>query len=310
MNISFRELDGSERKPDFFVVGAPKAGTTSLYNHLIQHPEIFMPVRKEPYFFGHWKERSEKDFEKYLDLFHGVPESKMAGEASTTYLYFGSAAEEIQEFNPDAKIIIGVRNPAERTYSHYWQHTRSKRINLNFEEELANEEQHLNELESGVPPGVVPPRCYIDPGHYKKHIERYIRTFSRDQMVVYLFDDLIEDPRKICQDVFEFLGVDPNYSVSTHQVHNSGGIPRSLLLHRALYSPMRIKEPMKKVLSPVMLSKVRGAKERIRQKNFQKTPAMKPETRAYLQEVFKDDILYVQELTGRDLSHWLVGSRI
>jgi hypothetical protein len=232
----------------------------------------------------------------------------MAGEASTTYLFFESAAGEIREFNPDAKIIIGVRNPVERTYSHYWHQARSKSVNLSFEKDLENEQQHLSELTSGVRPGVAPAGCYMEPGHYKKHIERYIRTFGRAQVMVYLFDDLIESPEKVCQDVFEFLGVDASYRISTHQVYNSGGLPRSRLLHKILYSPSRIKEPIKEALSPNMLSKVRAAKERIRQKNFKAMPEMIPETRAYLQEVFRDDILYVRELTGRDLSHWLQGS--
>lgn len=143
------------RKPDFFIVGAPKAGTTSIYSYLVQHPEIFMPARKEPYFFGQWRRNSEEDLRDYLRLFRGVPESKVAGEASTTYLYLQSAAEEIKAFRPDAKIIIMLRNPVDRAYSQYWHHVRLGWVEASFEEELEAEEARLREGWSGDRKSVV-----------------------------------------------------------------------------------------------------------------------------------------------------------
>lgn len=299
-----------DRKPEFFIVGAPKAGTTSLYHYLIQHPEIFMPVRKEPYFFGNWREDGKKDLQEYLNLFGGVPESKVAGEASTAYLYLRSAAEEIKEFQSGAKIIIVLRNPVERAYSQYWHHVRNGLDNT-FEEELESEEKRIREGWRGFRPGLVPPAYYIESGRYSKHVEHYMKTFGRERVRVYLFEDLVGDPQAVCRDTFEFLGVDPVHQISTGQVYNSSGPLRSPTFYRLLFSvPTWIREPVKQALPLGVLKKVREGKELMLQKNIKAVPDMKLKTRAYLQQVFKDDVLYVEELTGRDLSHWLGNDRV
>jgi len=103
------------RKPDFFIVGAPKCGTTSMYHYLRQHDQIFMPDEKEPHYFGEdLKKRPDKfidNEDEYLNLFKDAKPDQKLGEASTFYLYSKSASREIKEYNPDAKIIIMLRNP-------------------------------------------------------------------------------------------------------------------------------------------------------------------------------------------------------
>lgn len=293
------------RKPDFFIVGAPRSGTTSLYNYLTQHPDIFMPVRKEPYFFGGWRETSGEDLRAYLQLFSGVSEDKAAGEASTTYFYLESAAEEIKAFQPDAKIIIVLRNPVDRAYSQYWHHRRLGWVNSSFEEELEIEEKRLREGWRGFRPSLVPPAYYVETGHYSKHVERYIETFGRERIRVYLFEDLSRDPDGVCLDIVEFLGVDPGYQISARQVYNTGGPLRSSLFYEALSLNLRLKEPIKQVLPASILKMIRAVKEWILRKNTKTVPEMNPKTQAHLQQVFRDDVLYVEELAGRNLSHWL-----
>ena len=111
----------STKKPGFFIVGAPKCGTTSFYHYLRQHPQIFMPDNKEPHYFGSdLKKRSDefiKTEEEYLSLFKDADSSQMAGEASTFYLYSKAAQKEIKGFNPHAKIIIMLRNPIDFLHS-------------------------------------------------------------------------------------------------------------------------------------------------------------------------------------------------
>jgi len=294
-----------DRKPDFFIVGAPKAGTTSLYHYLIQHPDIFMPTRKEPYFFGDWREHQKQDLQKYLNLFRGVPKSKVAGEASTAYLYLERAAKEIKTFQPDAKIIIGLRNPVDRAYSQYWHYVRNG-LNESFEEELEAEEKRLREGWRGFRPGLVPPAYYIESGRYSKHVARYINIFGSEQVKVYLFEDLAADPEGVCLEIFKFLGVDLSQPISASQIYNSSGRLRSYTFYRLLYSfPTWIREPVKQILPLSVLRKVRTVKEWVLQKNVKTVPEMKSATRARLQQVFNDDILYVEQLTGRDLTHWL-----
>lgn len=286
-------------------MGAPKAGTTSLYSYLTQHPDVFMPVRKEPYFFGGWRKTSEEDLRSYLNLFDGVPEDNVAGEASTTYLYLESAAREIKEFQPEAKIIIVLRNPVDRAYSQYWHHVRNGLKNT-FEQELEAEENRLREGWSGFRPGVVPPAYYIESGRYSKHVERYIRTFGREQVGVYLFEDLTKDPEGVCQNIFDFLDIDLDHTVATGQAYNSSGPLRSPILYRMLFLfPTWIREPMKQALPFGALKRIRAAKEWVLEKNVKTVPDMNSKTKAYLQQIFRDDVLYVEELTGRNLSHWL-----
>jgi hypothetical protein len=107
------------RKPDFFIVGAPKSGTTAMYFYLKQHPEIFMPERKELHFFGSdfFAPHFVRDLKEYLKFFEGADNKKRIGEASVWYLYSKRAAFEIKEFNPDADIIIMLRNPVDMMYS-------------------------------------------------------------------------------------------------------------------------------------------------------------------------------------------------
>ena len=285
------------RKPDFFVVGAPKAGTTSLYHYLIQHPDISMTDPKEPHFF--YNRRSpgepvlgEKDLSEYLKLFEEAPEGRRAGEASTSYLWLTNAAREIKELQPEAKIIILLRDPVKRAYSHYWHHVRDDKEPLGFKEAL---EAEPGRMEQGAWHGFY----YVGCGLYAEQVERYLDTFGRESVKVYLFEDLMENPRGVCRDVFGFLGVDPEVAVDTGAIYNRGGAPKNRLFHKVIRS--RFKEPLKKLM-PAGFRRSLG--DRIRTSNIKPAPAMEPETRRLLEEAFREDLPRLEELLGRDLARW------
>ncbi len=291
------------RKPDFFIVGAAKSGTTSLYNYLTQHPSVFMPVNKEPYFFGGRREtESQIDLEEYLKLFEGVPQSMSAGEASTTYLFLQNAAYKIKRFQPRANIIMVLRNPVDRAYSQYWHNFRNGYVHSSFDEELQAEEKRLRCGWDGFFPDAHAPAYYLKSGHYAEQVSRFLEVFGKDSVRVYLFEDLISNARGICRDVFSFLGVDPNFPIEAERVYNVSGPVRSATLSRLLTRSLRSKDLIKKA---VPVSWLRPAREWVLRKNTKSVPPMNPKTRFRLQKVFEEDILYVQNLTGRDLSHWL-----
>jgi hypothetical protein len=295
------------RKPDFFIVGAAKSGTTSLYNYITQHPNIFMPVEKEPFFFGDWRpSASREDLERYLRLFEDVPTDTLVGEASSTYLYLESAAREIKHFQPYAKIIIVLRNPVDRAYSQYWHHVRQELVSSSFEEELEEEEKRLQEGWRGFYPGEEPPSYYIKSGHYAEQVARFLKVFGSDSVRIYLFEDLVTDAEGVCRDVFSFLGVNPDQPVDVRRIYNVSGPVRNALLGRLITRRLRIKEVIKRV---VPISWLRLVREWVLQRNVARVPEMRPETRRRLQELFREDVVYIQELTGRDLSHWLGGTR-
>lgn len=287
------------RKPDFFVVGAPKAGTSSLYNYLSQHPYVFMSEPKEPHFFHNRRSPGspvlgEKNLEGYLRLFEGVPESMRAGEASTSYLYSANAAQEIREVCPDARIMMILRNPVDRAYSHYWNHVRDGNEQLSFEEALWDEPERIrNRQWCGS--------YYVTGGRYAEQVARYLDVFGRDAVKVYLFEDLKQDALGVCWDAFSFLRVDPNVPIETSRAYNRSGQPRSTLLSSMSYRLSK-NEFVAKVL-PVALK--RGAKEWLLRRNVRQAPKMDPTTRARLQDVYRDDILRLGALIGRDLKHWL-----
>src|SRR3989339_415720 len=131
------------RKPDFFIVGAPKSGTTAMCTYLKQHPEIFMPEKKESHFFGTDlnSPRFIRDKKIYLSLFSKAKDERRVGESSVWYLYSKKAASEIKEFSPSASIIIMLRNPVDMLYSQHSQFLYNGNEDIACFEEALNAEQ-------------------------------------------------------------------------------------------------------------------------------------------------------------------------
>jgi hypothetical protein len=188
--------------PNFLIIGSQKAGTTSLYNILKKHPQVFMPEKKEVNFFfleGEFR----RGIEHYRDFFSDIPSGKTAyGEASPGYICHPQAPARIKEYLPGAKLILTVRNPIERAYSQYWDN----RMTLSEPHEFA---QTLDiALDAAYEPGKP---GYFSRGAYMQYIYRYLELFPPDQLLVLLFDDLRDDPSKFYRTCFEFLGVDPDF---------------------------------------------------------------------------------------------------
>lgn len=286
------------RKPDFFIVGAARSGTSSLYNYLIQHPAVFMPDAKEPHFFYNNDEPGapvlgEKDLSEYLELFKGVPDDTRAGEASTSYLYVANAAREIKQLQENAKIIMILRNPVDRAYSHYWTSVRDGVEPLSFEEALeAEPERKRQNRWHGL--------LYVETGGYAEQVSRYLDVFGRERVQIHLFEDLSQNAEKVCGEVFSFLDVDPSQSIDVTRIYNRAGPVRNRLLAQLLI-PRGFKKPIKRVLPRPWRD---GFGDRLRTANRKPVPEMDPKTRLRLQETFGDDILRLEGLIGRDLSRW------
>ena len=219
------------RNPDFFIVGAPKAGTSSLYNYLLQHPSVFLSEPKEPHFFHNRRSPGspvlgEKDLEEYLRLFEGVPDDVRAGEASTSYLYSANAAWEIKNVFPDAKIMMILRNPVDRAYSQYWNHVRDGNEQLSFEKALRDEPERIkNRRWCGS--------YYVAGGRYAEQVARYLEVFGRDAVKVYLFEELQRTLSVSVRTLFRFWEWwSPTYR-STRGRPTTGAGSRG-----ALYSPV------------------------------------------------------------------------
>ena len=211
--------------PNFIILGCPRAGTSSLYRYLKQHPQIFMSPLKEPHFFSYEGEKSPRwgvsDIEAYRALFKGVVDETVIGEASVWYLYSNTAAERIRYHIPEAKLIANLRNPVERAYSQWAYNVRHNREPItDFGLALQAEDRRIrnNELWDFQ---------YLNSGFYCQQIKRFQDAFDSDQLRVYLYEDFKNNPTDMFLDIFSFLGVDDTFMPDMSIRYNASMLLRS-----------------------------------------------------------------------------------
>jgi hypothetical protein len=198
-------------KPNFFIVGAPKCGTTALYAYLKQHPQIFLPDAKEPNYFGRRTLTGRQHTEEtYLNLFQNAGDARFVGEASPLSMVCETAAQEMYDLSPGAKIIAMVRDPFEMLRSLHGQ------CLLNSDENIVDFATALDAEADRRLGKRIPSTCgdtarllYRRCARFSDQIERYINVFGRDRVLVIVFDDFTSDPDGMYSEVLAFLGADP-----------------------------------------------------------------------------------------------------
>lgn len=293
--------------PNFLVIGAPRAGTTTLYRLLQGHPDIYMSPNKEPFFFalegvkepfrGPGELQGVRTIDDYERLFDDAGEARAIGEASTLYLHSKKAPINIARHVPDMKLIALLRNPVERAYSNYLEHRWEGREPLpTFKSALEHETERSLA-------GWSPFWQYRSMGLYGEQLERYLRIFRADQLRIFLFDEFIQDQNTVLEAIARFLEVDA--FPDTRPLHaNPAGIPRSLALQKAVRRQGRVKDIIKAVLPQRMRARIRGA---IEEANLAR-PDMPAVVREGLAEFYRSDIERLEGILGRDLSRWLQSS--
>jgi Sulfotransferase domain len=299
-----------QRKPDFFIVGAPKSGTTSLFFYLKEHPEIFMPARKELYCFCtdlhfQYPLLSEVQFRNYYRDFKN---EKRGGDATVWNLLSAKAAKNILEFNPDSRIIILLRNPVEVMQSLHANHV------FNGNEPISDFEEALSVIDerkkgNNIPHGMKSPAeslFYYDAVDYTPQLERYFSVFGNENVKVILFDDFIRNVAAIYSDVLKFLEVGKNFKPD-FSIHNKRKAARSRTLTELV---TQAPEPLKKaakVLVPhqshrrdVMMNWI----WKINSKKGEPQPLNDRLQKVILQRL-APSIQKTEELLHRDLSAWL-----
>lgn len=298
------------RKPDFFILGAPKCGTSSLINMLRWHTSIYVPLSYEPQYFS-------TDFgavidytpESYLALFSHVEDKHLAiGEKSVIYLYSEVAVENILEFNPDARFIIMLRNPVDLVYSWHSQ------LYYSFIEDIEDFSEAWDAQEERQQGLRIPQRCpvpfalqYREIGSLAKYLSRVYEKAPADIVKVMFMEDFHADSDAIYRETLEFLNVpykpsrDPR-RLNKNKRHRSRWLGQLLahdstsrgsrLFRRFEQLPLINKMPVKYWLHE--FNKVEY-----------KRPPLSAGMRELLKEEFREDIVALGEITGRDLSHWL-----
>ena len=294
------------RRPNFFIVGAPKCGTTSMNDSLAQHPDIFMSPMKEPYFFGSdldigaaWRVTDER---KYLKLFEDARDEKRVGEASVWYLYSKMAAEEIHRFEPEAKIVVMIRDPVDVVRSLHWQQvTAGNEPMTDLGEALSAEPDRAEGRR-------LPARCVMPSGllyrriaDFAPQIERMFGVFGRESVHVVLFDDLKRDTLGTYRKLLGFLNVDPSFEpglARQNEARRLRNAPvRQMLRRHAWLSKSLNRLPLGlRGLIGNQLSRVYGEQ--------QPDARIEPSLHARLCEELRPGVDRLEELLGVDLRGW------
>ncbi|ADE14476.1 sulfotransferase [Nitrosococcus halophilus Nc 4] len=290
------------KRANFFILGAPKCGTTSLASWLSAHPQVFMTKPKEPNYFSKdipfsHRPRSLREYEQ---LFKAVESQHQAiGEASTAYLRSKEAVPAILRYNPSAKFIVCLRNPVEMVASVHMQLIkvgRETEMSLEQAWKLQETRRHSKEvsqvcLESND-------LLYVNICSLGEQMERLFKLVSRERVLVILLDDMKIDPRREYRRALDFLGVGDD-GRSHFPVENARQVPRYPRLAQTLRAVGLMK-------AWIGFRKPTGIGKMIQSLNNQKPKdnTISPEMQAILQEFFCGDIEKLSQLLGRDLSHW------
>ena len=310
------------RLPTFFIVGAPKAATTSLYHYLGQHPEIYVSPIKEPHFFAseirmenfdpafrHHAERETRalreflagpmqgrrlggivsEWDDYLRLFARANGERALGEASTGYLWSPTAAERIAGTVPDARILVMLRDPADRAYSQYLHGLGNGAIRWSFREHIRRSLANRSTRFSIHYP-------FLEFGLYFEQLRRYLDRFGRNVWIGFQ-EDLLARPLAVILDACRFLGVSPEFTPDVAQRHLQARVPRTAVagwLRRSGWW-----NAIARVTPPTLRPSIRRALTR------EPRAGMDRSDRRYLVDFYREDVGKTAGLLGCDLGAWL-----
>jgi hypothetical protein len=300
--------------PNFFIIGTGKAGTTSLYHYLRQHPQIFMSPVKEPSYFapeicvenlgesfrrhvrrmsrGNLRSWLVKEWDEYLELFQNVRNETAIGEASVAYLWSKTAARNIASAIPDARIVMILRDPAERAFSQYMHQLATGLVRSTFREHIHRCMSHRDRTL-----GVYHP--FLEVGLYSAQVQRYLTRFPDANVRVYWYEEAWKDAAAFLRDLFTFLGVDVAFRPDLSRRSLERRVPRFKSIHYAakqLEVVHRVRElvpsAMRKPIGRLLFRKGKDLR-------------MDPRDREYLVGYYREDIMKLALLMNRDLSDWL-----
>ena len=297
-------------KPNFFIVGAPKCGTTALYEYLRPHPHIFMPEIKEPHFFA--KDLGSypriKTLEEYRELFAEATEiHQRVGEASVYYLRSTVAIPNIHGFNPEARILAMFRNPVDMVYSLHAQLLYVGEENEpDFETAWRMQERRRRGID--VPPRTRSPLLvqYEQVGQFGTQAQRLLSTFPRAQIKVILYDDFAASPEQVYDEVIEFLQIPHDGKMEFPRINESKRARLDWLQRFSQKPPPALRAAFRNIKRAVGGEGMAEVKKRIVELNTvtERRSPLTPGFRAELVDTFREEVALLGRLLERDLSHW------
>jgi hypothetical protein len=302
--------------PNFLIIGSAKGGTTSLYSYLQQHPQVFMSVPKEPTFFGNegpellyngpydehraYHSKTITDLKNYTAIFDNVKDEKAIGDASIFYIYLPKAPEQIKKYVPKAKMFAVLRNPADRAYSAYLHTVRQGREPRSFEEALKLEPERIQQKWN-------PLWHFKAMGFYYEQVKRFYDMFGREQVHIYLYEDLRNNPLRLIKEVFEILEVDTSFTPDTGRRFKESYVPKIPAIERFL-NKTKYKATLSEAHLPGPIAwrmkSVKKLIDRTAELNRKQPPRIPAAIRMTLLDEYRDDILRLGDLLRRDLTYW------
>lgn len=265
--------------PDFLVIGAMRAGTTSIYRYLSAHPEVFLAPKELQFFTVH--------FDEGLDWYRarfGPAGDRVAGEATADYLARASAMDRIAATLPEARLIVSLRNPSERAWSHYWLLRSRGRESRSFE--AVFEQEAASSTGGSAPTGVI----YLPHSRYDQHLERLFRLFRPSQVHISIFERMVAEPESFYHSVTRFLHVDSSFVPA-----NLGDPVNAFVGFRSL----RLRRLTQRL--PRTAGRVVG---RLNSRRGAPRPLMEDATRRRLDQYFAPHVHRVEELLGYEVPEW------
>ncbi len=307
-----------QRWPDFFVVGAPKAGTTALNAALAQHPQLYLSPVKEPKYFlcderppprgqhrGPGDAHSRKEWiwrrSQYLALFDDAPTLTLRGESTPFYLYERAAHDRIERVAPKARLIAVLRDPVDRAYSN-WMHLRSDGLETDpdFLSALHREPERIRA-------GYAPFWHYQGLGRYAEQLRHLYRYFPPEQVHVLRYRDLVDTPAQALSQVWSFLGVEPVSTQAAPRENVKPFVPASRR-NDALRRVIRVGASVGQIPHPATWRRAESALLQRLYAGGTIRPQLPPEQRLAAVELFADDIRELGALLGRSFDDWLGAS--
>ncbi|MFP5269326.1 sulfotransferase domain-containing protein [Coleofasciculus sp.] len=277
------------KHPTFIVIGAHKAATTSLHYYLQRHPEVYLIPNKGTDILAKRHISSLDDAGEYLAQYEDARSEIALGEVSSVYLHGEGIPARIKRLFPNVKLIAILRNPVERAYSHA----------------LFNEKMVTKDNIESIQLSILESKELLKPGYYYKYLKTYFELFDRGQIKLMLYDDLATKKNDFFKEILSFIGVNPNFELSANRRYHKSKLSRQgiiLNVVEVIRANSNIKPYLKFFLTPIFPQ----IKRFVAQKTEMPVPPLSEEVRRKLIEIYRHDIVQLQELTGLNCSHWLV----
>lgn len=299
--------------PDFLLIGAPKAGTTSINHYLRQHPQIVLPPMKETNFFCcdfesqercHVKPRVRSP-DEYFGFFANANPGQVTGEICPAYLGAEHAPRLIKRYAPNSKLFVVLRDPVDVLTSLYGMRQRNQGKGPSFERFLSSLEAAFNDR--SVHPDSTEAQRFVRQIRYGSMLERYYAAFPKSQIHVSWYDDLNRNTERFIGGMLAVLGLAAPTGIDYSKRMNRGGLPRGAVrrhLHALVKQPLPGKRLVKGLMSPATLGKLHLALGFHHTSTDLVRPTIDVNQERRIRQLVATELEKLQTLTGRNLDHW------